>query len=74
MGKRTGRPRGPWPLKGYRDALRLAAFRRLPDGRTTLEVIAERVVLRAMSGDAHAIRHIAERLDGRVRSRPRSVP
>jgi hypothetical protein len=40
------------------------------DGRTKLEVIAERLVLRAMSGDAYAIREIAERLDGRVRPRP----
>jgi hypothetical protein len=62
MGNRTGRPRGrprgPWPLRGYRDAIRLAVFRRMRDGRTKLEVIAERLVLRAMSGDDDAIRRL----------------
>jgi hypothetical protein len=45
----------------------------LADGRTKLEVVAERFVLPALNGDADAIRHIGDQLDGRVRPRPRSV-
>ena len=70
LGKRTGsprgRPRGPWPLIQYRYALRLALFRRLPDGRRYIDVIAERLVERAVDGDAHAILEIGNRLDGRI--------
>ena len=72
MGKRTGRPRGrprgPWPLKDFRYAIRVALMRRLPDGRRHLDLVAERMVELALSGDLEAFNAIADHVYGRLPS------
>lgn len=72
MGKRTGRPRGrprgPWPGKPLRDAIRMALMRRLPDGRRRIDVLGELIVARALAGDAGMVRLVSDRVDGRVPS------
>jgi hypothetical protein len=72
-----GRPKGPWPLKGLRDGIRIALMRRMPDGRRRIDVFAERMVDLALAGDLEASRLIADRVDGGVtatrRTRVRGV-
>ena len=72
MGKRTGRPRGrprgPWPGKPVRDAIRMALMRRMPDGRRRIDVLGELIVDLAMNGNAKMIRLVCDRIDGRCRT------
>ena len=65
----TGRPRGAWGEKAFRDALRRAVRKREKEGDNKgvqlLDVIAERTVAAAAAGESWAVREIGDRLDGK---------
>jgi hypothetical protein len=63
----SGRPRGIWGQKAWRDAIIRAAKRRDPvSGRRYLEMAADALVRQATNGDNVALRELGDRLDGRV--------
>lgn len=60
---------GAYSIKPFRDALRIAAKRKLDDraqGKTKLDKIATKLIATAMEGDVPAIKEVADRLDGKV--------
>ena len=58
-------PKGPKSDKVWRDAIRLAVAR-ASDGKTkTLELLAKRLVAKALDGDMQAMKEIGDRLDGK---------
>ena len=66
----SGNPKGPPRTKPWKDALtralkRLDATQGFEPG-TTLEMIAEKCVSEALTGDKDARREIAERFDGKA--------
>jgi hypothetical protein len=61
----SGRPRGAWSEKRFRDALNLAVNEERKDGLHRLRVIANQLVTAAEGGDMVAIKEVADRLDGR---------
>lgn len=61
----SGRPRGAWSEKRFRDALNLAVNEERPDGLHRLRVIANKLVAAAEDGDLRAIQEVADRLDGK---------
>ena len=67
-GNTLGRGR-PKSGKSFTDMLRLAvAERRAAEGTTRLRAIADALVAKAEAGDVHAIKEIADRLDGRTKA------
>ena len=64
----AGRPRGPWPLLAWRDAVRVAALRRGPDGVRRLDRAVQVLLDLGMQGNLAAIKLIGDTLDGRVRA------
>jgi len=58
-------PAGSKSDKHWREALRVALFRKDKDGNRALDLIAQRVVIMAIQGDMGAIREVGDRLDGR---------
>lgn len=65
--KGAGRPRGPWPMRAWRDAVRVAALRRGPDGVRRIDRAAQVLVELGLQGNLAAIKLIGDRLDGRCR-------
>jgi hypothetical protein len=61
----SGRPRGAWSEKRFRDALNLAVNEKRKDKQHRLRVIANKLVEAAESGDITAIKEVADRLDGK---------
>lgn len=61
----SGRPRGAWSEKRFRDALALVVNEERKDGQHRLRVIANKLVTAAEDGDLAAIREVADRLDGK---------
>ena len=61
----SGRPRGAWSEKRFRDALYLAINEERPDGQHRLRVIANQLIEAAEGGDIAAIKEVADRLDGK---------
>ena len=59
-------PKGAKSDKLWRDAIMLAVNRLSKDGKTKhLYILADRLVLKAASGDVAAIREVGDRLDGK---------
>jgi hypothetical protein len=61
----SGRPRGAWAEKRFRDALHLAVSEERKDGQHRLRVIANKLVEAAETGESWAIGMVADRLDGK---------
>lgn len=59
-------PKGPKSDKIWRQALMLAVNRVSKDGKTKhLDILANRLVLKAAEGDVSALREIGDRIDGK---------
>ena len=64
--KGAGRPRGPWPLLAWRNAVRVAALRRGPDGVRRLDRAVQVLLDLGMQGNWAALKLIGDTLDGKV--------
>jgi hypothetical protein len=62
----SGNPGGKREAKAITDALWLAAKRNDTDGKTALNRMAEKIMGKAVDGDAWACTFVAERLEGKV--------
>ena len=52
--------------KSFANMLNIAIREATEDGKDKLRVVADQLVSMAMSGDMHAIKEVADRLDGKV--------
>lgn len=61
----SGNPNGRPKSKPFKDALQ-RALKAAGDDKDALELIAQALAAKAMSGDVPAIKELADRLDGKV--------
>ena len=52
--------------KSFANMLNIAIKEATEDGKDKLRVVADQLVTMAMAGDMHAIKEVADRLDGKV--------
>jgi hypothetical protein len=62
----SGNPKGQMRAKEFAQNLRIAVSEAFEKGGTKLRALADKLVEEGLEGNVHAIKEVADRLDGRV--------